>query len=90
MSSQSVASNHKPELIADRFIAEAKAQLLKANQAKYEWTTTEPLISLAVNAKNNGEHELAIELAKKAILESNNALLQAKYSDNHWQDHAIN
>lgn len=75
---------------ADKMIEKAKSRLAKAAEAKYEWSTTALLIEKAEKANASSNTKLAIELAERAINESNNSLAQAKYSDEHWQDHAIN
>ena len=75
---------------AAKMIEKAKSQLAKAAEARYEWNTTALLIEKAEKANASGDTKLAIELAERAINESNNSLAQAKYSDEHWQDHAIN
>ncbi|MFT6732175.1 MAG: curli biogenesis system outer membrane secretion channel CsgG [Polaribacter sp.] len=71
-------------------IAKAKNSLAKAAEVGFEWSSTAPLIKQAVEAENSGNSKLALELANKAIKESENSLVQAKYADEHWQDHAIN
>jgi len=75
---------------AAKMIEKAKSQLAKAAEVRFEWNTTAVLIDKAEKANASGNTKLAIELAERAINESNNSLAQAKYADEHWQDHAIN
>ena len=75
---------------ASTLISKAKVQLQKAADARFEWNTTAPLISQAEDAEKSGEIKLAMQLAERAIKEANNSIAQAKYADEHWQDHAIN
>ena len=71
-------------------IAEAKKLSTKAKEVGFEWSTTQKLIDQAEVAEKTGNTKLASELATKAIKESKNSLAQAKYADEHWQDHTIN
>ncbi len=75
---------------ASNLINKAKQQLEKAREVKFEWTTTAALISEAEQENLTGNFEQAIELAQRAINEANNSLAQAKLSDEHWQNQAIN
>ncbi|PHS15653.1 MAG: hypothetical protein COA86_13300 [Kangiella sp.] len=87
------ASTEKVEQItseSSNLIAEANKQSAKAKEVGFEWSTTQKLIDQAQQAEEAGDTKLASELANKAIKESKNSLAQAKYADEHWQDHTIN
>jgi len=75
---------------SSNLIAEASKQSAKAKEVGFEWSTTQKLIDQAQQAEKAGDTKLASELATKAIKESKNSLAQAKYADEHWQDHTIN
>ena len=68
-------------------IDKAEATRVQAAAAGFEWTKTAGLIKSANKALQEGDAALAQKLASKALKQGENSLLQAKYSDEHWQDH---
>ncbi|MCJ8297608.1 MAG: hypothetical protein MJK13_01550 [Pseudomonadales bacterium] len=69
-------------------IDKAQSTRLQAAAAGFEWTKTAGLIKSAQKALKDGDAALAQKLASKALKQAENSLLQAQYSDEHWQDHA--
>jgi len=72
----------------NKVIAKAESTLKQASKSGFEWTTTAKLIDGAKKAAKGGDSKLAMKLAKKALKEGENSLIQAKYSEMHWQDYA--
>jgi len=72
----------------NKVIAKAESTLKQASKSGFEWTTTAKLITEAKKASKGGDAALAMKLAKKALKQGENSLIQAKYSEMHWQDYA--
>lgn len=66
-------------------IEDASALHIKTQQLGFAWTTTAVLIEQAIQARKEGNEDLASALAQQAIIESQNSIKQAEFAEKHWQ-----
>jgi hypothetical protein len=70
---------------AEAAIAAAEAARAAAAEAKFEWTTTGPLIDEAKAAVAAGSFDDAVSLANQAKMQSDAAVAQAKNQHDAWK-----
>jgi len=70
-------------------INSAETARLEAKKLGFEWSTTSALIKQAIEALEAGDKDKASLLAQKALKEAQNAIKQAKYAEENWQDAAL-
>ena len=74
---------------AESAIAAAEAARAAAAEAKYEWTTTGPLIDEAKAALEAGKHADAVALANKAKMQGDAAVSQARREHEGWKQSVV-
>ena len=66
-------------------LEDARTTLDKASARGFEWTTTRKLITDAETALAAGDKDKSLKLAKAALNEAEQSLIQANYAEAHWQ-----
>lgn len=69
----------------EQWLQRAEAKRQEAAQLGFEWSYTEDMILQAKAALQRGDRQKAQVLAKQAFNQSLNAVRQAQYADEHWQ-----
>ena len=73
------------EPTAKELINQAESTRKEADSIGFEWSSTASLIKNAQAALDAGKEDDARQLANKALLEGQQALLQGQYMKNNWQ-----
>lgn len=71
---------------ADAVLNEAKGLFKQANDLQGAWVTTEKLIKEAEQALKKGDQKTALQLAKKAKMEADLSITQAKEQVKNWAE----
>jgi hypothetical protein len=67
-------------------IKQAEAVRLQASDLGFEWVTIEPLLANARKSFESGDFANAIALANEAEKHAQQAVIQAHYEQQHWQE----
>ncbi len=71
-------------------IKQAEAIRLQASDLGFEWATIEPLLSTARKSFESGDFVSATALANEAEMHAEQAVIQAHYEQQHWQERVPN
>ena len=70
-------------------LTQAKQQLTLAKKSGFAWNTTVKLVDKSQSSFDKGDFTATVTFANKAVAEAKNSLIQAKESQDNWQDNIV-